>query len=136
MRLHTTPRSLGEPPIGAFAMVPLFGLPLGAWLVETQTLTLATCGFKQLLDLPCLSCGSTRATVHLFRGDLLTAISFQPMTMLIYLLLAVWGGLSLWAYVTRRSLHLDLSKRQDFALKASLVAIPIMNWAYLVTMGI
>ncbi len=136
MRVTTTPRPLGEIPIGALAMAPLFMLPLGAWLIETKTLDLSECGFKRMFDLPCLSCGSTRATVHLLHGDLLTAISFQPMTMMIYALLVVWGSVSLWALFARRSLHLDLSKRQDFAMKASFVAIPIMNWFYLVAMGI
>lgn len=136
MHLRTSPRPLGELPIGAFAMIPLFLLPLGAWLVETKTLELSTCGFKRMFGLPCVSCGSTRATVHLLHGDLFTAISFQPMTMMIYLLLLVWGGLSLWAFTKRRSLHLELSKREDFLVKASLVAVPVVNWFYLVAMGI
>lgn len=136
MKLRTTPRALGEWPIGALAMIPLFGLPFGAWLIETETLELSMCGFKQAFGLPCISCGSTRATVHLLHGNWLTAISFQPMTMLIYALLAFWGVLSLWAFITRRSLHIDLSKREDIAIKASLIALPIMNWGYLVAMGI
>ena len=136
MRIYTTPRPVAQLPIGAFAMTPLFALPLGAWLVESKTLVLSQCGFKTMFDLPCISCGSTRATVHLLHGNLLEAIAFQPMTMLIYVFLLSWGAASLWALVKRKSLHLDLSKREDFILKASLVALPIVNWSYLVAAGV
>lgn len=136
MRLYTTPRPVAQLPIGAFAMTPLFALPLGAWLVETKTLELSECGFKKMADLPCISCGSTRATVNLLHGNFLEAIAFQPMTMLVYLFLIGWGCASLWALANRKALHLDLSKREDFALKATLVAMPIVNWGYLVAAGI
>ena len=136
MKLRTTPRSPGEIPVGAFAMLPLFALPLGAWLVETGTLNLSMCGFKRAFDLPCLSCGSTRATVNLLHGNFGTALYYQPMTMMLYMLLILWGSLSIWALLKGHRLHLDMSKREDFAVKAAFVAIPIVNWGYLVSMGI
>ena len=117
-------------------MVPLFFLPLGAWLVGSNTLVLSTCGFKVAFGLPCVSCGSTRATLHLFDGDFWTALTFQPMTMLIYTLLTGWGLLSLWALLTRRSVSIDLSKREDMTVKLSLVFVPLINWSYLVWAGI
>lgn len=136
MKIRTTPRPLGEPPIGALAMVPLFFLPLGAWLIESGNLTLSQCGLKTLAGIPCVSCGSTRATIHLLHGDFATALYYQPMTMLIYAMLLTWGTLSLGALVKRRSLHLDLSRREDLAIKLTLVAIPLANWAYLIGNGI
>jgi len=136
LRIHTTPRPLGEPPIGAIAMVPLFGLPFGAWLIESGTFELSECGFKRAFDLPCLSCGSTRATIHLFHGEFLTALSFQPMTMLVYSILLTWGSLSLWAFATNRALHIDLSKAEDIGLKLALLFVPLANWGYLVQAGI
>ncbi len=136
MRITTAPRPLGEAPVGALMMTPLFGLPLGAWLVETDTISLGECGFKTAFDLPCISCGSTRATIHLLHGDIFTAISFQPLTLTLYLLLVAWGVASLWAFVARRSIRLEFSDREEFALKAGLVAVPIMNWAYLIAAGV
>lgn len=117
-------------------MVPLFGLPLGAWLVETGRFEFTRCGFKQMFELPCLSCGSTRATVHLLHGDLFTAISFQPLTLMVYAMLVVWGCLSLWGFLSRRSINFRLSKAEDVAFKVSLVVAPLMNWAYLIAAGI
>lgn len=117
-------------------MTPLLGLPLGAWLIETGTLELAECGFKVAFDLPCISCGSTRATIHLLHGDLLSAIALQPMTLTVYAFLLAWGLLSLWAFVKRKSMNLKMSKREDLAAKFALIAIPLVNWSYLVWAGI
>ena len=136
MKLRVKPRSPGELPLGALLFAPLFWLPLGAWLVETKTIELAQCGLKRLFDTPCASCGSTRATVHLFHGNVETAFTFQPLMMTLYLFIAGWGMLSLWALVTDNSLELDLSRREDIAAKVSLVALPVINWAYLIHAGI
>ena len=136
MKVETTPRQLGELPIGGLALVPLMALPLGAWAIETGRFAFSQCGFKTLFDVPCLSCGSTRATIHLLHGDVFTALAFQPLTMFVYALLAVWGAASLWAFATRRSLHVDLSPREDIAFKVSIIALPLMNWAYLIWAGV
>lgn len=136
MKLQITPRPLGEVPIGALAGASLFFLPLGAWLIETELLTLSQCGFKRAFDLPCLSCGSTRATIHLLHGELFTAIAFQPLTLFIYALLLVWGGISFWALIRRRAVRLQLTKTEDVLAKVSLLVLPLLNWAYLVSAGV
>lgn len=136
MRLQLSQRKPGEIPIGALLMLPLFGLPLGAYLVERELVDLGTCGMKAAFDLPCLSCGSTRATLHLFHGELLSAVTLQPMMMGIYLLLIVWGAVSLWAFATRRHVGLVLSDREDMAVKLALLSIPLINWAYLILAGV
>lgn len=136
MRIETAPRALGEAPVGAIMMTPLFGLPLGAWLVETDTISLGKCGFKTAFGLPCISCGSTRATLHLLHGDFLGALAFQPLTLTLYLLLVIWGLTSLWALLRRRSVRLSFSEREEFWLKVGLVAVPLMNWSYLIAAGV
>ena len=136
MQIEIRERKLGEIPVGAILMVPLFFLPLGAFLVGTDTIDLGICGFKMMFGLPCLTCGSTRATLHLLDGSLLEALRHQPMMLSIYALLLVWGALSLWAFATRKSLKLKLTDREDWALKAVIVGVPCGNWAYLIAAGI
>lgn len=136
MTLESTPRPLGEVPLGLLLAASLFFLPLGAWLVETQTIELTQCGFKRMFDLPCFSCGSTRATIHFLHGRVFTALAFQPLTLLIYVLLLVWGAFSGWALATRRSVRLRLGKREDIAVKLGLIALPLINWVYLWAAGI
>ena len=136
MKLAIRERRLGEIPAGALLMLPLFFLPLGAYLVGSGALNLGTCGFKVIMGLPCLTCGSTRATMYLFQGNVLEALHHQPMMMLIYMVLTSWGLVSLWAFFARKSVRLKLTDRQDLLLKIALVGIPLSNWTYLVFAGI
>ena len=132
MRLYTTERPKGTMPVGAMLMSFLFFLPLGAWLVERETVQLGIWGLRQALDIPCLSCGATRATLALFDGNLLTAISLQPLIISLYLIIAVWGIASLVTFVRDRKLVLDLNRTEDILFKISLVVLPLLNWAYLI----
>ena len=136
MKLYTTARSPGEWPIGALALAPLFWLPVGAWLVETKTIELSQCGLKRMVGLPCLSCGSTRATVNLLHGNIAKALAFQPMMMTIYVGLFVWGLVSMWAFLRRRSLNVDLSRTEKRIWYTAIVTVPLANWAYLIAMGV
>lgn len=132
MRLYTEQRPRGTVPIGAMLMVALFALPLGAWLVEQRHLEFGICGLRAAFDIPCLSCGATRATLALLSGDIFSAIALQPLMMAIYLLIALWGVASLYTFVRDRKLVMDLSKAEDIAFKLSLVVLPLLNWAYLI----
>ena len=136
MRLATTPRPLGEPPLGLVFAAALFFLPLGAHLVETGAIELARCGMKQAFGLPCFSCGSTRATIALFHGDLVRAVALQPLTMLIYLLTLIWGAGSFVALRKRRSVRLQLERREKIFAVVLVVMLPLMNWLYLYQAGI
>ncbi len=136
MKLETTPRPVAEFPLGLVLASLLFFLPLGAYYIETGAFQFSECGFKRMFDLPCFSCGSTRATIHLLHGDVVTAVRFQPLTMLIYSILMTWGAISGWALWRRVSIRPKFGKREDIAVKLTLVALPILNWVYLWWAGI
>lgn len=136
MRLYTVRRPPGEIPVGALVMLPLFAMPLGAWAVRTGVMEFSTCGMKRMFDLPCLTCGATRATLALTRGDVLGALALQPLIIVLYALIAIWGALSLWTYLRHRRLVLSMSRAEDLAFKALLVIVPIANWFYLYRAGI
>lgn len=136
MRLTKAPRPLAQLPLGALFAAALLFLPVGAHLVESGRVQLSTCGMKQAFDLPCFSCGSTRATIALLHGELGRALLTQPLTMLIYSLVAVWGAVSLWALATHRSVRLELNRRERIVATVLLVSLPFLNWAYLYQAGI
>ncbi|MBA2663422.1 MAG: DUF2752 domain-containing protein [Bradymonadaceae bacterium] len=136
MKYHVIERSVGDVPVGALVMLPLFALPLGAWAIENAHVVFSVCGMKRLAGLPCLTCGATRATLHLFHGEPLAALSMQPMMISLYLLLLVWGMISLVGFVKNRRVILEMSRKEDIAFKASLVLVPLINWIYLVWAGI
>lgn len=136
MQIYTRDRALGEFPLGAFLMLPLFGLPLGGWMLEHGHINFGTCSMKVSFGLPCLSCGATRGTLRLFHADPFGAIAFQPMMMTIYLGLLVWGAASLWGLIRRKRVVLHLSDREDMLFKFALIFGPLLNWVYLWRMGI
>ena len=136
MQVYVRPRRLGEFPLGAVLMLPLFGLPLGGWMLEHGHTSFDRCAMKVAFELPCLSCGATRGTLRLFHGDLLGAIAFQPMMMTLYLLLLGWGLTSLWGLYRRKRVVLHFSSWEDTLIKVVVVLIPVLNWVYLWKMGI
>jgi len=136
MQVYVRPRRLGEFPLGAFLMLPLFGLPFGGWLIEHGHHSFNKCAMKVQFDVPCLSCGATRGTLRLFHGDVFGALSFQPMMMTIYLALLIWGFTSLWGVITKKRVVVHLTDREDLIFKFIIVAVPVLNWFYLYFMGI
>ena len=136
MQVYVRPRRIGEIPVGALLMLPLFGLPFGGWLLEHGHHSFGLCSMKRAFDLPCLSCGATRGTLRLFHGDILGAFAFQPMMMTIYAALLIWGFTSLWGVVNDKRVVIQLSDREDLIFKMIVVVIPLLNWVYLWRMGI
>jgi hypothetical protein len=130
------PRRPKTPPLGAFFALPLFLLPAGAWLVESDVLRLAKCSFKTFVGIPCMGCGATRATLNLLHGDISQAIFFSPMVAVGYFVLLAWGLLSAWLYVTEQELIVRTTKLSTWTLRIVLISLPFANWAYLMARGI
>ncbi|MFB6262323.1 MAG: DUF2752 domain-containing protein [Bradymonadaceae bacterium] len=136
MQIELTDRQPGDVPVGALLAAPLLALPLGAWAVARGWVTLGTCSMKVVTGYPCLTCGATRATMHLLRGELAGAIALQPMIVGLYALLAVWGTASLGAFASGRRLEFRFDETSRTAAKILLVAIPLANWIYLAAAGV
>lgn len=136
MRVFRTARRPGDLPVGALLLGPLSMLPLAVWVIESGAYSPGVCGMKQVFGVPCLTCGATRATVHLFHGHFIEALRFQPLIILAYLGLTIWALTSAWALFRHVSLRLELSEREDFFLKIAVGGLPVLNWAYLWVAGI
>lgn len=136
MKLKIEQRHSGHLPLGALAMLPLFALPIGGWLVENAHVDLGTCSMKALLSIPCLTCGATRATLRLLHGDLLAAIALQPMIIFVYFAVAVWGLVSLGLFAVDKRARLDLGRTERRVFTAALFVVPLVNWGYLIAVGV
>lgn len=136
MRAEVEDRQPGHVPLGALLMVPLFFMPLGGWLLERGYVDFGTCAMKSVFSLPCMTCGSTRATMRLLHGDLLGALYYQPLMMALYATLAVWGATSLFFFARDQRVRLEFGDRESLALKIFFIVFPLATWAYLILMGI
>lgn len=124
-------RPIGELPLGAIIAVPLMLLPVGGWLVESQMMIIAQCSFKVMFGIPCMGCGGTRATLNLLHGHPLEALAFQPLAVLAYLGVGIWGILSLLMYVSGKTLHIESRPWLTWTVRGLLIAAPFANWWYL-----
>lgn len=136
MKIAVIDRKEGHIPWGALVMAPLFFLPLGAWAVQTGRIDLGVCSLKVMAGIPCLSCGSTRGTIFLLHGDITRAFALQPMMMTLYAIIMGWGLVSLSSFYRGKRVVVGMSRAETWAFRASLVAIPLANWAYLIKAGV
>ena len=105
----------------------------GVWL--WLQLPLPRCSFRMITGFPCLTCGSTRATLALLRGDLATAFSFNPLALATLCALAVYNVYAASLLVTgaRRIRRTDGGRIFGRVFVSVLVALALCNWFYLLT---
>ncbi len=103
----------------------------GAWLA--WDLPRPECNFRLLTGWPCPTCGTTRAVVALTRGDVLSALQWNPLVTtgfavsaayLLYAAVVVLGRLPRW-----RPPALD--PPWPLTLRIGAAALLLGNWAYL-----
>ena len=136
MKLRREPRMPGDLPVGALLFACILFIPLGAYYVDSGAFTFSECGIKASFGIPCLSCGATRATLHLLHGDFVDAIQMQPLVISLYALIVVWGSASLWAMRRNRTYFPELSVKEGVSFVALCVVVVLGNWVYLLKAGI
>lgn len=130
--IRLRPRRLGEFPVGFVLSLVLLALPFGGWLVESGLLTLARCSFKVLFGIPCMGCGATRATLNVLHGDWFEALYFQPLAISVYSALTLWGVASVGLYVVGKQVDVEMARWLTWTIRITLIALPFLNWFYLV----
>lgn len=93
------------------------------------------CPFHVLTGYPCLTCGSTRAVLALLRGEIGTALAWNPLVTL-GLLGLVWMGMlaPLWVLVAGPVPAAGTLARSRWLRYAGFLAIAL-NWGYLLWQG-
>jgi hypothetical protein len=108
-------------------------LMLGAgWFLPLLSLA-PDCAFKGLTGIPCLTCGSTRALMHLSHGNILSALGMNPL-MALCLVSAVFcfftGLMGALLKLPRISLH--FTEKEKTFLRAGAIMLLLMQWTYLI----
>lgn len=111
------------------------------WTAQAPESSFSVCLFKRATDLPCPSCGSTRAIVSLANGNLWQAFMYNPIGIFLGLLLVL---LPLWVILDlmlgRQSLFLHY-QQADTRLKNPKILVPFllfiaMNWIWNLSKGL
>lgn len=92
------------------------------------------CPFKALTDVPCPSCGTTRAVVAALQGDVIGAVASNPLAALAGFVF-VAGGVAapLWALAKGRVPV--VSTPLPLAARVALASVLVVTWIYLILVG-
>ena len=104
-------------------------------LAERLAATLPACPVKTWLDLPCPSCGTTRAALALSRLDPMAALALNPLATVAWAGLIVVGLVAGSAAAIGRPLPL-IEPRPTLALRLAVGSVLVANWAYLIVAGV
>lgn len=96
---------------------------------------LPACPVRAWLDLPCLTCGATRAALALARLDPATALALNPLAALGWIGL-VGGGLAAGILAAADRPLPRLRLRPTPHLRLALAAVLLANWTYLLLAGV
>ena len=94
------------------------------------------CVFHNLTGYPCLSCGFTRSILSMMHGNLLHAISMNPLCVAVaglWLLYIPYGLLAHFAVIPR--IRFTLSARDMFVVRIAVVLTAGVVWAWLIFDG-
>ena len=104
-------------------------------LLGLDQLGFTVCIFRLTTGLPCATCGATRALGRLLRLDLAGALLMNPLVTLGTLALVAWGLLDLALLPTRRALRLGVAAAWQPTVRVVVVALVLLNWAFLILVG-
>ena len=134
MRLVPAPRGRQRVPyaliFGAIALLAA----AAAWIRISWTTGWipALCAFRSLTGVPCPACHSTRALSALFTGRIGAALAFNPLVALAALGAAGAAlGAAARRLAGRGALVLEVSRREEKALRVAAAAALAANWIYL-----
>jgi hypothetical protein len=132
---RTAFRAAAGTPLAAMLGGAGAALALLASVVHLDALGLPVCFFKATTGLPCLTCGGTRALVHLARLDVMGALAMNPLVAVSLLALVPWAVADAVLALRGRSLVLEIGPLLKQVLMWSAFPVLIANWAYLIAVG-
>ena len=122
-----------RPPWPAWAIALVLGwlATVGAavWLMLKHHTHVELCLFKRLTGYPCPTCGSTRGVLHMLRGDVPAAWTFNP---LLFTVLAVAAALLVVRVAFGRAVRVHLTRAEQRLAWIVGIALVLLNWAYVI----
>jgi len=106
-----------------------------AWL--RHGFPLPQCALKKWTGLPCATCGTTRLVRALLSGEIVEALSLNPLVFCGLVLTIAWGALSVARLAFDLPVHAFTIRPRERARLVLAVAVAVaLNWTYLLVRGI
>lgn len=91
-----------------------------------------SCVFRGLSDIPCPTCGATRALISLTKGNFVDAVTMNPLVAMLVLAAVVSCVYSIVSVLFgMRRMIFSLSEREKDGIRIAAVMIVLLNWGYL-----
>ena len=99
------------------------------------------CLIKQVTNLPCPACGSTRAVISLLHGNISEALALNPLGIVIALIMVITPPWILFDVLTKKESLLAFYYKTEVFLRKPGIAIPlialvIVNWIWNISKGL
>lgn len=94
------------------------------------------CVFKTITGYPCPTCGSTRVALNIFKPDLGAAFLANPLIFLAGVGFLVWSGYGFYMLFSKKKIKIKLTPKESLLLKWSILIAVLLNWIYLIVVGI
>jgi hypothetical protein len=136
MRCELVPASRRPPwPLWAVGVCLLWlGLGLTAvHLAGAAGQVAKLCLFRRVTHLPCPTCGVTRGAQAILRGDILAALTYNPLA---FSILAVVLAAFLLRLTIGRTVRVRATDRQRKWAWLAMALCVALNWGYLIVRGI
>ena len=130
-----------------YVFVTLLSIVGWIWLVvnlflEQHSVGVSVCLSKQITDVPCPSCGSTRSVLSVFRGDFLEAIfRWNPLGIVVSLALMILPIWLVYDFLTKKQTLYQKYITAENLLKNPYLYIPLfiflaLNWIWNIYKGL
>ena len=108
---------------------------------EIQTSQMTVCLITKITNVPCPSCGTTRAVMHLFQGSLIPSILINPFGILVGLIMIIapiWIGID---YIQKKDTFFQFYKKSEQFISRRwitvfLVILVLLNWYWNIKKGL
>ncbi len=93
------------------------------------------CFIKSVFGFPCPSCGSTRSLIHLFKGEIIDAIKWNPLGIILFSIMTIFPIWILLDWIRRRSSFYNFYRGAELFMRQKYVAtilaiLLIANWVW------
>ncbi|HET7319653.1 MAG TPA: DUF2752 domain-containing protein [Nitrospirota bacterium] len=102
------------------------------WFLPVRLLS-PSCAFKGLFDIPCPTCGATRAVVHLSHGEIAFALAMNPLISIamVFAVLFFFYSLITLLFDSRR-IGFILTEREKNAVRSVAIVLLLIQWGWLI----
>ncbi len=93
------------------------------------------CFIKSVFGFPCPSCGSTRSLIHLFQGEIIDAIMWNPLGIVLFFIMTVFPIWILLDWIRRSSSFFNFYRGAELFIRQKYVATILTilltaNWVW------